>query len=240
MFDRSFRHASYSRLCVQFCYGCPSRFSNRPCPVKTESLLIIEQETQLRHRLFGFQNLKSRNGKDTHIWILVSQRLHELRNCGFVADLAEGPRDDHVNLSIFQERYEDRDGSCILQITEEVGRVIAIAGDLRPQGPSPTGDTLTLWPIRSILQNRSNNLESTIVAKSRKHKRRIPSHMPIFIVQVGLELGKNSNIVELHKFFGYFKLLPEDQVGLELHSQFGGRPSLLACYEARGRQEDES
>jgi hypothetical protein len=50
-------------------------------------------------------------------------------------------------------------------------------------------------PTLAILKNSANDLEATVIAKTRKHERCIASHMSVVIFQERLQQRKNRRIL---------------------------------------------
>jgi hypothetical protein len=110
--------------------------------------------------------------------------------------------------------------------------VIAVTCDLRYRGPTP-GSALTHGPIGPVFQNIANDLESTVITERSKYKRRVSPHMSVVVVEIAVELFKDSRIVEVYKLLRYLELLPEDSVIFELFNKISSQLNFLAVHECR-------
>src|ERR1700736_160918 len=140
------------------------------------------------------------------IWTFVVQRLNQRRNCGLVTDLPECPRDNRVDLFVFQQRHEYGNCSRILQITKKVSGVVSVSSDLNRQCPIPTV-ILPYLTVGPVPQNIYYDLKPLSIAESRKYKGRFASHVSILILEVGLKRLENGGVVEFHQSLCYLKLI---------------------------------
>ena len=89
-------------------------------------------------------------------------------------DLCKRPRHDPVDFSILQKWHENRHGSRVFEIAEQVGRVIAVSPDLLCDVISTvtggTYDPLTFRAIRAIPENGADGFESSSVSQTGKDK----------------------------------------------------------------------
>jgi hypothetical protein len=92
---------------------------------------------------------------------------------------------------------------------------------------------LPLCTVGSVLQNASNNLESSVISRSCEYERGVSSHVSVLIVQIRFELFENSTIAHLHKLLRHLKLLPEDVTSFELLDQCGNWQALLPGRQKR-------
>ncbi len=97
-----------------------------PIPLSKLHFVICQHLAKLRQSLGGLKLFKSVDREDPHARISITQCSNQRLNCGFIADLREGPRNNVVYVRVLEKRHKNWDCARVFQVTQKVGRVVTI------------------------------------------------------------------------------------------------------------------
>src|SRR5439155_8488131 len=157
-----------------------------------------------------------------------------------IANLLQGPGNVIIDLGIHLERHKDGNRARVLQVTQEVGGIVAVCANLTWEGPPAARNTLARRSCGIVAENGRNHLESSGVSKARENECSISPQVPVFVRQPRLQFGKNTGILPGYHCLSHFELSPEYCGGLELLQQLGNRWALVCLiHVGRGKEQNE-
>src|SRR5215470_10054202 len=119
---------------------------------------------QMRQRGDGSEFLQSVDGDDAHIRILVAQSFDQRADGSIVPYLSQCPGDVVIYLLISQQRDKNGNRSLVLQRAQDVNSKITIGAKLRLERPLAHWYSLAFRPVRHIIENGDDNLQTSVIA----------------------------------------------------------------------------
>src|ERR1700722_1153040 len=220
------------RIRPQLHQRLPRRLPDGDEVIHMAAVLVVEQTIDRWDRLIRMKVCQSTDCEHSDGRITIGQSLDECSHGLLASDLFERADSAEVDLGLFEQRNQCRNGSRVLELAEQHGRIVSVGRNLllkmslRWGGCTLRTDftnidqTLRVGPIRPVAQDGHEHVKTTRVAKACKYERRIRSHVAILHPQVRYQLWQNTSLVLSDQCSRNVVLLVEDIRSTEALEEF--------------------